>query len=828
MKIAHTALAEVDRSGRLNASITARTQNTRKITTAAAIRMRITIRRAYRPTLDAWKPFASDELELPAIRERVAAAAATDVGAALARALSPSPDPGEVAARQALTTEAIGLLEESLEPPLEGIRDVREVAALAARGGVLTAGALRHVADTARGSLRARAALETPLLSELAAAIDPELKPLAEAIDRAVLEDGSDLKDNASPRLRKLRGELRTGQAARRRPARAARAQGRHPRAPAGGLRHPARRPARARGQGELAQQRPRPRPRLLRLRPDALRRALRDRRALEPAVRGRGRRARGGRADPARAVRSRRRGGEALALAVEAAGRIDLAIALGIVSRGWRGAPVELSDDVRLLGARHPLLDAATAVPIDLDLGGLRALVISGPNTGGKTVALKTLGLAALLHQSGLRPPAESAALPVFDQVLADIGDRQSIEMSLSTFSGHVANLVAILNAARERSLVLLDEVAAGTDPVEGSALAQALLARLADQARLTVVTTHYSELKEWASTTDGVVNAATGIDPETHAPLYRIVLGRPGISHALEIAERLGLDAGVVGDARERVAPERLRIQELLAEAEAAERDAATEREAAARERSDAEELRASLRAREEELEAAVESVRASAAAERERAADEARRDLSAARTELDALRREIRAARRRRRDEPERDRRLGAGIRARGAGGARDQHLRRAAAPHRPARRRRSGRGAVPRRARDDRRDRRGRGRGGRAGRPPAPRAARTAAARHGSASPRPRRRSASSSPRARTSATSSTCAARGRRRRARRSGRSSTTPPSPGCPRSASSTAAAPAPCAPPSATSSTVIRSSRPARATRPTARPSST
>ena len=199
----------------------------------------------------------------------------------------------------------------------------------------------------------------------------------------------------------------------------------------------------------------------------------------------------------------------------------------------------------MRLVGARHPLLDPKTAVPIDLDLGGLRALVISGPNTGGKTVALKTLGLAALLHQSGLRPPADTAALPVFDAVLADIGDRQSIEMSLSTFSGHVANLVAILDAARERSLVLLDEVAAGTDPVEGSALAQALLARLAEQARLTVVTTHYAELKEWASATEGVANAATGFDPDTHAPLYRIALGRPGISHALQTAERLGLDA-------------------------------------------------------------------------------------------------------------------------------------------------------------------------------------------------------------------------------------------------------------------------------------------
>ncbi len=306
------------------------------------------------------------------------------------------------------------------------------------------------------------------------------------------------------------------------------------------------------------------------------------------------------------------------------------------------------MTDEVRLVGARHPLLDPATAVPIDLDLGDLRALVVSGPNTGGKTVALKTLGLAALLHQCGLRPPAETAALPVFDAVLADIGDRQSIEMSLSTFSGHVANLVAILRGAGPRSLVLLDEVAAGTDPVEGSALAQALVARLAEQARLTLVTTHYAELKEWASATEGVANAATGFDPETHAPLYRITLGRPGISHALQVAERLGLDAAVVADARGRVAPERLRIEELLAEAEAAERGAADEREAAAAARADAERLAEVVREREAELEAAVAEVQASAAAERESAAAAAERELAEARAELAALRKEIRAAR------------------------------------------------------------------------------------------------------------------------------------------------------------------------------------
>ena len=200
---------------------------------------------------------------------------------------------------------------------------------------------------------------------------------------------------------------------------------------------------------------------------------------------------------------------------------------------------------------------------------------MISGPNTGGKTVALKTLGLAALLHQAGLRPPAETAALPVFDDVLADIGDQQSIEMSLSTFSGHIANLVAILAAATERSLVLRRRGRVRHRPGRGlGARAGAASRGSRGQARLTVVTTHYPELKEWASARGGGANAATALDPETHEPLYRIALGRPGTSHALADRRAARARAWVVADARGRVEPERLRIAELLAETEAAER--------------------------------------------------------------------------------------------------------------------------------------------------------------------------------------------------------------------------------------------------------------
>ena len=619
-------------------------------------------------------------LELPAILERLAAVAATPIGAAQARAAVPADDPQEVARRQALTAEAIALFEASTDPQLGGVEDVREAAQLAARDGVLDASRLRRIEGAIRVALEARRILAdqaepAPLLHELAQRIEPALVGVADPIGRTVEEDGSDLRDNASRELRRLRTELRNGRSriadelarvARSsdaadalqerfvtersgRPVLALRASAR---AKVPGIVHDVS------GSGQTLFVEPFA---VVELNNRLAEAAAAEREEAERILR-----------ELSALVGAQAR---ALAILVESVAALDLALARGILSRRWRGTAVTVADDVLLLGARHPLLDAASAVPIDLDLRGLRALVVSGPNTGGKTVALKTLGLAALLHQVGLRPPAETATLPVFDQVLADIGDEQSIEMSLSTFSGHLRNVVSILDGATGRSLVLLDEVAAGTDPVEGSALAQALVARLTQQARLTAVTTHYPELKEWASSTEGVVNAATGFDPQTQEPLYRIALGRPGTSHALATAERLGLDGAVVADARGRVAPERLRTAVLLAEAEAAERTAGDIRVAAERERVEASRATARARKREAELAAEIERVQAGAERERELAVQRAERELGDARAELDALRAEIRAARRRERErstasspavagaEGERDRRLGA---------------------------------------------------------------------------------------------------------------------------------------------------------------------
>ena len=332
-------------------------------------------RRRDRPTLGAWtcSPWRRSNSRRSASGSPARPQRSTAPRSALA--LTPSPVPAEVERRQALTAEAVALLDLAEEPPLEGIADVREPAAHAARGGVLTASVLRRLGDTAAGALRARAALEdgdAPLLRELAAAIEPELRPLVDAVGKAVEEDGSDLRDHASPKLRKLRAELRTGrhrvterleQLVRKsgirehlqedfvtqrggRPVLAVRASSR---SSVPGIVHDSS------DSGQT-----------LFVEPFEV--VELSNRQSEAA--GAERRRSSGSCASSAAVGVQ---AEAVAAAVEAAGRIDLALACGTLSRGWRGAPVEVSDDVRLVGVRHPLLVAETAVPIDLDLGALR-----------------------------------------------------------------------------------------------------------------------------------------------------------------------------------------------------------------------------------------------------------------------------------------------------------------------------------------------------------------------------------------------------------------------------------------------------------------------
>jgi len=267
---------------------------------------------------------------------------------------------------------------------------------------------------------------------------------------------------------------------------------------------------------------------------------------------------------------------GEALGETLDALARFDLWAAKAQLASLMDGVRAETADrpHVVLLSARHPGL-TGRVVPIDVRLGdGYTALVVTGPNTGGKTVTLRTLGLLSLMHQAGLHVPAATGSqLPIFRDVFADIGDEQSIAQSLSTFSGHLRRIIRIVEAAGPDTLVLLDELGAGTDPTEGSALAQALLDHFIRAGALVAATTHYAELKAYAHTTPAASNASVEFNLETLSPTYRLTIGLPGGSQAFAIAERLGLPPDIVGDARSRLSENQRAFEETLERIRAAE---------------------------------------------------------------------------------------------------------------------------------------------------------------------------------------------------------------------------------------------------------------
>jgi DNA mismatch repair protein MutS2 len=607
-------------------------------------------------------------LEYYKILERLASYCAFSASAEKARALRPTPDAFEARRRQTITSEAVQFILTHSDISIGGARDVRSQVDLALHGGVLAPNELLDIKQTlvaARTLLRTfeRLSVQFPSLSDIVAQLPPPLG-LIDAITRAISERG-EILDSASEKLSQVRRDMRIVhdrlmaklQKMVADPRNGPYLQEAIITQRDGRYVIPLRSEFKGRIRSIVHDQSQSGA--TLFVEPIGVVEQNNQYRELQLAERDEERRIL---AELSRLVAM---SADEINHTVEVIADLDLALACGKYSDDLRAIKPVLHEFkkkaksetatgnpdvvIRLYQARHPLLDPQTVVPIDVELDPQTfALVITGPNTGGKTVALKTVGLLALMAQAGLHIPAHTGSeISTFETLFADIGDEQSIEQSLSTFSGHITNIIRILEQADGRSLVILDELGAGTDPQEGSALARAILTHLVNLGITTLVTTHHPELKAFAHATPGVVNASVEFDLETLRPTYRLMIGLPGRSNALAIAERLGLPESIIASARSEIHPDDLRAEDLLDEI-LRQRDLSRQaRSAADQARLEAENLRAELYERldkiEDERRKVLEGARLEAASQVEDLQEEiatARRALARARLPVDAL--------------------------------------------------------------------------------------------------------------------------------------------------------------------------------------------
>jgi len=604
-------------------------------------------------------------LEYEQIKTMLAGYASCELGKHVVAALEPSSD--EETVRRALreTSEAQRLLDTAGSVPLGGIHDLREAVRAAARGSMLDTSTLLQVADTLGASRRLRAFIlkrdeDVPNLAERARHLG-EFSAIEDEIARCLNERG-EVVDEASAALARIRREIKINHSRMMERLNsflrnsAYRDMIQDPvitvrddrycipvkaqyRAQFGGLVHDQS------ASGLTVFMEPQA---VVELGNELRQLQIRERQEVERIL-------------GELSGRIGARSSEAL-VSLEVLGEIDFAMAKAKVGYALRCSEPVVNNEgiVHLRQARHPLLKG-DVVPIDVRLGdAFTVLVITGPNTGGKTVTLKTAGLLALMAQSGLHIPADSGStVPLFRGIFADIGDEQSIQQSLSTFSGHITNITTILRdvaAIGRRCLVLLDELGAGTDPTEGAALAKSLLAHLLRSEVRCIATTHYGELKEFAYSHEGVENASVEFDLETLRPTYRLLIGIPGSSNAFTIAGRLGLPAEIIEAARGMMGTEQATltdvIQRLTADQRATEADSRRAADAAR----EIETLR-------ERLDREMRQLRADRQDTLERARREAAEILQRARREADRaladLKRRERESRRSERATPEQTR-------------------------------------------------------------------------------------------------------------------------------------------------------------------------
>ncbi|MFZ4450612.1 endonuclease MutS2 [Salibacterium aidingense] len=587
-------------------------------------------------------------LEYDKMKEQLKEHVASSLGRRKAEALEPYTDLGTARREQKRTEEGAKVLRLKGQAPLGGITDINAHLKRAQIGGTLHAGELLEIADTIYGGRRIKTFIETmveeevdlPQLAELTAPITP-LTDLERGIKQSIDEHGGVL-DSATPALRSIRQKIRGTEAEiRSKLEQLTRSSGQQKKLSDAivTIRNdryvvPVKQEYRSSFGGIVHDQSASGA--TLFIEPQSvvtMNNQLNEVRGQERQEIERILKELSGKVQDAV---------EELLENVHYLAELDFLFTKSYYAKALKATQPRLNGEGRLhfKQAKHPLLPAEEVVPIDVELGNtFSSLIITGPNTGGKTVTLKTAGLLTLMAQSGLfLPVEEDSEAAVFAAVFADIGDEQSIEQSLSTFSSHMTNIVDILKKVDDESLVLFDEIGAGTDPTEGAALAVSILDYVYDRGAKLVATTHFSELKGYAYNREGVMNASVEFDVETLRPTYRLLTGIPGRSNAFAISRRLGLDESIIEAAESEVNADARQVENMITSLEERQREAETEWDEARKTREEADQLHRELEQNLKELDQKKQDVLASAE-------DKAQKELEKARSEADAVIQDLR---------------------------------------------------------------------------------------------------------------------------------------------------------------------------------------